>query len=114
MLLVVTGVGFLIHVYSVGYMKHEEGYWRYFSYLNLFLFFMTVLVLAGNALYATTEEGHTFVFGASPQGFESLGENQLGDSTFSTPVICGGRIYHRVAHEIDGRRQEFLYCLGTK
>ena len=50
MLLVVTGVGFLIHVYSVGYMKHEEGYWRYFSYLNLFLFFMTVLVLAGNAL----------------------------------------------------------------
>jgi outer membrane protein assembly factor BamB len=38
----------------------------------------------------------------------------LGDSTFSTPVICGGRVYHRVAHEIDGRRQEFLYCLGTK
>ena len=50
MLLVVTGVGFLIHAYSVGYMKHEEGYARYFSYLNLFLFFMTVLVLAGNAL----------------------------------------------------------------
>ena len=50
MLLVVTGVGFLIHVYSVGYMAHEEGYWRFFSYLNLFLFFMTVLVLAGNAL----------------------------------------------------------------
>jgi len=50
MLLVVTGVGFLIHVYSVGYMEHEDGYARYFSYLNLFLFFMTVLVLAGNAL----------------------------------------------------------------
>ena len=50
MLLVVTGVGFLIHVYSVGYMGHEEGYWRFFSYLNLFLFFMTVLVLAENAL----------------------------------------------------------------
>jgi len=50
MLLVVTGVGFLIHIYSVGYMKTEEGYARYFSYLNLFLFFMTVLVLAGNAL----------------------------------------------------------------
>ncbi len=50
MLLVITGVGFLIHVYSAGYMSHEEGYWRYFSYLNLFLFFMTVLVLAGNAL----------------------------------------------------------------
>jgi NADH-quinone oxidoreductase subunit L len=50
MLLVITGVGFLIHVYSVGYMAHEDGYWRYFSYLNLFLFFMTTLVLAGNAL----------------------------------------------------------------
>jgi NADH-quinone oxidoreductase subunit L len=50
MLLVVTGVGLLIHVYSVGYMKNDEGYARYFSYLNLFLFFMTVLVLAGNAL----------------------------------------------------------------
>ena len=50
MLLVVTGVGFLIHIYSVGYMGEEEGYARYFSYLNLFLFFMTVLVLAGNAL----------------------------------------------------------------
>lgn len=50
MLLVVTGVGFLIHIYSVGYMAHEDGYARYFSYLNLFLFFMTVLVLAGNAL----------------------------------------------------------------
>ena len=50
MLLVITGVGFLIHIYSVGYMSHEEGYARYFSFLNLFLFFMTVLVLAGNAL----------------------------------------------------------------
>jgi NADH-quinone oxidoreductase subunit L len=50
MLGVITGVGFLIHVYSVGYMAHEDGYWRYFSYLNLFLFFMTVLVLAENYL----------------------------------------------------------------
>ncbi|MDE3150533.1 MAG: NADH-quinone oxidoreductase subunit L, partial [Acidobacteriota bacterium] len=50
MLLVVTGVGFLIHIYSVGYMGHEEGYARYFSFLNLFLFFMTTLVLAGNVL----------------------------------------------------------------
>ncbi len=50
MLLVITGVGFLIHIYSVGYMHDDEGYWRYFSYMNLFMFFMTVLVLAGNAL----------------------------------------------------------------
>ena len=50
MLLVVTGVGFLIHIYSVGYMHDDAATARYFSYLNLFLFFMTVLVLAGNVL----------------------------------------------------------------
>jgi NADH-quinone oxidoreductase subunit L len=50
MLLVVTGVGFLIHVYSVGYMWEEGGYYRFFSYLNLFMFFMLTLVLADNYL----------------------------------------------------------------
>ncbi len=50
MLLVITGVGFLIHLYSVGYMHDDPSYARYFSYLNLFLFFMTTLVLAGNIL----------------------------------------------------------------
>jgi NADH-quinone oxidoreductase subunit L len=48
MLLVVTGVGFLIHVYSTGYMAHEGGYYRFFSYLNLFMFFMLILILAAN------------------------------------------------------------------
>jgi len=50
MLGVVTGVGFLIHIYSAGYMAHEEGYWRFFAYLNLFMFFMSVLVLAESFL----------------------------------------------------------------
>ena len=50
MLLVVTGVGVLIHIYSVGYMAEEEGYWRFFAYLNLFMFFMLTLVLAENFL----------------------------------------------------------------
>src|ERR1035437_10256360 len=50
MILVVTGVGFLIHVYSVGYMEHEGGYYRFFSYLNLFMFFMLTLVLGNNYL----------------------------------------------------------------
>jgi NADH-quinone oxidoreductase subunit L len=50
MLLIVTGVGFLIHLYSVGYMGHEEGYWSFFAYLNLFMFFMLTLVLAENFL----------------------------------------------------------------
>jgi NADH-quinone oxidoreductase subunit L len=50
MLLIVTGVGFVIHVYSIGYMAHEDGYWRFFAYLNLFMFFMLTLVLAENFL----------------------------------------------------------------
>jgi NADH-quinone oxidoreductase subunit L len=48
MVLVVTGVGFLIHIYSTGYMAHEGGYYRFFAYLNLFMFFMLILVLAAN------------------------------------------------------------------
>jgi len=50
MILVVAGVGFLIHVYSIGYMGHEGGYYRFFGYLNLFVFFMLTLVLANNYL----------------------------------------------------------------
>jgi NADH-quinone oxidoreductase subunit L len=48
MTLIITGVGFLIHVFSVGYMKADPGYPRYFAYLNLFVFFMLVLVLGAN------------------------------------------------------------------
>ena len=48
MTLIVTGVGALIHVYSLGYMKEDAGYWRYFAYLNLFIFAMLNLVLAEN------------------------------------------------------------------
>jgi NADH-quinone oxidoreductase subunit L len=48
MLLIITGVGFLIHVYSIGYMHHDEGFARYFAYLNLFVFFMLLLVLGSN------------------------------------------------------------------
>ncbi len=50
MLLVVTGVGFVIHIFSVGYMAEEGGYYRYFAYLNLFMFFMLMLILADNYL----------------------------------------------------------------
>ena len=50
MTLVVTGVGFLIHIYSVGYMWDDDGYYRFMSYLNLFMFFMLTLVLAKNYL----------------------------------------------------------------
>ncbi len=50
MLLVVTGVGFLIHIYSVGYMWEDDGYYRFMAYLNVFMFFMLTLVLAKNYL----------------------------------------------------------------
>jgi NADH-quinone oxidoreductase subunit L len=50
MILIVTGVGFLIHVYATGYMAHEGGYYRFFGYLNLFMFSMLMLVLANNLL----------------------------------------------------------------
>src|SRR3989339_616076 len=50
MILIVTGVGFLIHVYSIGYMHHDKGYHRYFCYLNLFTFSMLLLVLSNNFL----------------------------------------------------------------
>lgn len=50
MTLVVTGIGFLIHVYSMGYMSHDERYHRFFVYMNMFVFFMLTLVLADNFL----------------------------------------------------------------
>ena len=50
MLLIITGVGFLIHLYSMGYMHDDEGYAKFFSYLNLFVFFMLLLVLGDNYL----------------------------------------------------------------
>lgn len=49
-LLIITGIGFLIHVYSAGYMSHDEGFSRFFAYLNLFIFFMLLLVLGSNYL----------------------------------------------------------------
>ncbi|HET7819142.1 MAG TPA: NADH-quinone oxidoreductase subunit L [Bacteroidia bacterium] len=49
-LLIITGVGFLIHIYSAGYMHHDDAFWRFFAYLNLFIFFMLLLVLGDNYL----------------------------------------------------------------
>ena len=71
-------------------------------------------VLVGEHIFATNEEGKTFVFKADPTAFELVGENQLGNIVFATPTICGSRIYHRVATQAEGQRQEWLYCLGKK
>jgi hypothetical protein len=64
-------------------------------------------------IYATNEEGETFVYGASTEKFVQLAKNKLGDEAFATPTICGGKIYMRVAHRSENQRQEWLYCLGT-
>ena len=50
LLIVVTTIGLLVHIYSIGYMAHDPGYWRFFAYLNLFMFSMLLLVLADNFL----------------------------------------------------------------
>ena len=69
-------------------------------------------VLVGEHIYATNESGRTFIFRASPESFELVAENHLGDEVFATPALCGNHIYMRVAENTDGRRQEMLYCLG--
>jgi outer membrane protein assembly factor BamB len=74
--------------------------------------FSSSLVLVGENLLATNEEGRTVVFKADPKGFEKVAESQLGDECFATPAVCGNRIYHRIAKHVDGKRQEFVYCIG--
>lgn len=72
-------------------------------------------VLVGDKVYVTNEAGDFFVFRASPDGFEQLAKNQLGEEVLSSPSIAGGQIFHRVAHrDASGARQEMLYCLGEK
>jgi outer membrane protein assembly factor BamB len=76
--------------------------------------FSASLVLVGDRILATDEAGRTCVWKASPEKFEKLGENQLGDEGLATPVIAGGKMYHRAATTKDGVRQEWLYCVGVR
>ena len=69
-------------------------------------------VLAGEHIFATNEEGKTFIFRANPKEFELVAENKLGENVMATPTICDSRIYMRVAHDRDGRRTEVLYCIA--
>ena len=94
MILVVTGVGFVIHVYSIGYMAHDGGYYRFFGYMNLFVFFMLMLVLANNyALLFVGWEGVGlcsylligFYFhkkSAGDAGNKAFIVNRIGDAAF--------------------------------
>ncbi|MEO9593692.1 PQQ-binding-like beta-propeller repeat protein, partial [Rhodopirellula bahusiensis] len=69
-------------------------------------------VLVNDRIYAVNEKGKCYIFRADAESFESIGENQLGDSVMSTPTISGGRIYLRVGKQEGGKRQEYLYCIG--
>lgn len=71
-------------------------------------------VLVGNRIFATSERGRTFIFRATPEKFELLGENQLGDEVMATPVYCGNRVYLRTANSTRMGRQESLYCIGAR
>ena len=68
-------------------------------------------ILVGDRIYACSEQGTTFVFRASHVDFELLAKNQLGDEQMATPTLCGGRVFLRVAEQLDGRRQESLCCI---
>lgn len=69
-------------------------------------------VLVNGLVMATNEAGTTFVFKATPEAFEQVAENKLGDQVFATPAIVGGRIYMRVVEGSGDDRQEMLYCIG--
>jgi outer membrane protein assembly factor BamB len=69
-------------------------------------------VLVGDKIFVVNEAGHAYIFKASPEGFSLIGENQLGDECFATPVFAGNRIYLRVATGTEQQRQEYVYCLG--
>jgi NADH-quinone oxidoreductase subunit L len=106
MLLVVTGVGFLIHIYSTGYMAHEEGYYRFFSYLNLFMFFMLILILAANyVLLFVGWEGvglcsylligfYLIKKSAADAGKKAFIVNRIGDFGFMLGMFLLFRTFH--------------------
>ena len=71
------------------------------------------LTLAGGNLYCSNEAGTTFVFKASPESYQQVGENQTGDEIFASPTIVANRIYLRAADSSNGPRQESIYCLGA-
>lgn len=71
-------------------------------------------ILVGDKMYAVNELGMAFVLKITPDAFEKLAENKVGEDVFAAPSICGGQIFLRSASQVDGKRQEFLYCFGQK
>ena len=129
MLLVVTGIGSLIHIYSIGYMSHEGGYYRFFAYLNLFMFFMLVLVLAANyVLLFVGWEGVGlcsylligFYFlrkSATDAGMKAFIVNRIGDFGFSLAMFLivinfGSLDFDRVLPAAAGKPEALLTTIG--
>lgn len=69
-------------------------------------------VLAGGHIYWANELGTTYVFRPNPAKLELVAENQLGDDSFASPAVVGGRVYLRTSFGTGAKRQEYLYCLG--
>jgi NADH-quinone oxidoreductase subunit L len=129
MLLVVTGIGSLIHIYSIGYMAHEGGYYRFFAYMNLFMFFMLVLVMASNYLVLFVGwEGVGlcsylligFYFDkkfATDAGNKAFIVNRIGDFGFSLAMFLifvnfGSLDFGSVFHQAPGASAGLLTTIG--
>src|ERR1022692_3233789 len=129
MLLVVTGIGSLIHIYAAGYMSHEGGYCRFFAYLNLFMFFMLVLVLASNYLVLFVGwEGVGlcsylligFYFDkkfATNAGNKAFIVNRIGDFGFSLAMFYmfknfGSLDFDKVFHQAPAASEAVLTTIG--
>jgi NADH-quinone oxidoreductase subunit L len=129
MLMVITGVGTLIHIYSAGYMEHDSGYARFFAYLNLFMFFMLTLVLAQNFLVLFVGwEGvglaSYLLIGfwfdrksATDAGNKAFIVNRIGDFGFSlaiflTVVTFGSLDFTTVFNAAAGKQQGVLTAIA--
>jgi NADH-quinone oxidoreductase subunit L len=129
MLLVVTGIGSLIHIYATGYMAHEGGYYRFFAYLNLFMFFMLVLVLGASYLLLFVGwEGVGlcsylligFYFDkkfATDAGNKAFIVNRIGDFGFSLAMFLIFRNFQSldfatVFHQAPGATEQTLTLIG--
>jgi len=69
-------------------------------------------ILAAGHIFATNERGKSFVFKASPTGFELVATNEIHGEVFATPAICDSRVYLRFAERRDGKRREMICCIG--
>ena len=129
MLLVVTGIGSIIHIYATGYMAHEGGYYRFFAYLNLFMFFMLVLVLSANfVLLFVGWEGVGlcsylligFYFlkkSATNAGMKAFIVNRIGDFGFSLAMFLivinfGSLDFDTVLPAAAGKPETVLTTIG--